>query len=81
MTQTPYEIGRANASEAIDQAPGLIAAEPDYYRTFDDVLASYAENVGDTLAETGQVNDAAFLEAIRGFNDVLSANGIDYRLA
>lgn len=81
MTQTPYEIGHANASEAADQAAGLMASEPDYYRTLDDVLASYAENVGDTLAETGQANDAAFFEAIRGFNDALAANGIDYRMA
>ena len=72
--QTPYQIGSGNAAEALDQADGLMAREPDYYRTIGDVLESYALNVGQTEGVTNE-NCA---EAHRGFLDVLRKAGIDY---
>ena len=73
--QTPYQIGSGHAAEALDQADGLMAREPDYYRTLGDVLESYATNMGQTCG----ITDANVTEANRGFLDVLRSKGVDYR--
>jgi len=72
--QTLRQIGQGNALEALDQAPGLMEREPDYYRSVGDVLESYATNA----LQTDGVTDENAGEVERGFMDALKSRGVEY---
>ena len=67
--QTAYQIGQANAEEALDQVGGRD------YPTLKDALDAY----GDNARETEGVTDENVVEMERGFVDVLRSRGIAYR--
>jgi hypothetical protein len=59
MTQA-QKIGISNANMAFDQAYD--------YDTLDDAIASFWDNVHDTLVEEGILTDETFAEAERAFD-------------
>ena len=59
MTQA-QEIGISNAESAFDQAYD--------FKTLEDAIASYLDNVQDTLAEEGILTDETYAEAERAFD-------------
>jgi hypothetical protein len=59
MTQA-QEIGISNANMAFDQAND--------YGTLDNAIASFWDNVQDTLAEEGILNNETFAEAEHAFD-------------
>jgi hypothetical protein len=71
-TQTPSQIGIANAEAAFDQVRD--------FSSLADAIASYFENIQDTLSESGILTDAAFLEAEKAFDDrvrLLTSRAVD----
>jgi hypothetical protein len=72
--QTPFQIGAANASEALEQAAHLVEREPDYYRSVDDVIESYAENA----AQSEGVDEVTWSDMERGFISTLRKAGVTY---
>lgn len=74
-TQDAYKIGAENAAEALDQAAYLMSREPDYYRTVEDVIQSYAENA----AQSDGITDENVCDMANGFMSILANAGIAYR--